>query len=147
MARNDALLRIHKKLLARRTELCRRLGMALDDLAEHTSSGGDTADAAFDAASEALASSLAELEARELLQVERALAKLKNGTYGRCEGCGCKIPIARLNALPYCTHCIKCQRELEEEGEDKGQPRYDWSRVHDPHNGEDIQVNLSELDT
>jgi RNA polymerase-binding transcription factor DksA len=73
--------------------------MALDDLAQHHSTGGDTADAAFDAASEALASSLAELEARELLQVERALAKLKNGTYGRCEGCGCKIPIASMPCL------------------------------------------------
>lgn len=146
MARNDALLRLHNKLVARRNELRRRLGMALEDLAEHHSSGGDTADAAFDAASEALASSLAEMEARELLQVERALAKLKNGTYGRCEGCGCKIPIARLNALPYCTYCIKCQKQIEEEGEDVFSQHHDWSRVHDPSSSEDIEVNLSDLD-
>lgn len=145
MARSDALLRLHKKLLARRNELRQRLGMVLEDLAEHHTSGGDTADAAFDAASEALASSLAEMEARELLQVERALAKLKNGTYGRCEGCGCKIPIARLNALPYCTYCIACQRQIEAEGEDSLPQRHDWSRVRDP-NSDDLNVNLSELE-
>jgi DnaK suppressor protein len=146
MARTDAIRRLHDKLMARRTELRRRLGMALQDLAEHNSSGGDTADAAFDAASEALASSLAEMEARELLQVEHALTKLKNGTYGVCEGCGCKIPIARLNVLPYCTYCIKCQRQIEEEGQESLPQRYDWSRVHDPSTSEDYKVNFSELE-
>jgi DnaK suppressor protein len=30
--------------------------------------------------------------------------------------CGGKIPLARLNALPYATMCIECQRELERSG-------------------------------
>jgi DnaK suppressor protein len=53
------------------------------------------------------------LDARELNQIERALTKLKNGTYGICEGCAAKIGVARLNALPYTTYCIDCQREAE----------------------------------
>jgi DnaK suppressor protein len=48
-----------------------------------------------------------------LAQVERALFRLKQGTYGQCESCGKRIPVARLNALPYSTFCIECQRELE----------------------------------
>jgi DnaK suppressor protein len=68
---------------------------------------------AFDSGSEEVASQLAELESRELLQVERALTKLKHGTYGLCEGCGKKIPVARLNTLPYIATCIECQREME----------------------------------
>ena len=48
--------------------------------------------------------------------MERALRRLKTGTYGKCEACSTKIPVARLNALPYSTVCIKCQREIESEG-------------------------------
>jgi DnaK suppressor protein len=115
MARSDALLRLHKSLMARRAELRKRLGMELKDLRNFkgADSTGDSADLAFDAGSEEVASQLAELEARELSQVERALAKLKQGSYGVCEGCQKKIPVARLNALPFSTTCIECQREME----------------------------------
>ena len=65
MARQDALLRLHKTLLARRAQLRKRLGMDLEDLAhvKHSSASGDVADAAFDSSGEELASTLAELEA------------------------------------------------------------------------------------
>ncbi len=148
MARNDALMRLHKKLLARRSELRKRLGMELEELAQMSGSS-DTADAAFDAATEAVTSSLAEMEARELEQIERALIRLQNGTYGKCENCGQKIPVARLNALPYCTYCIKCQRQLEEEGELPNTARNspDWSRVRDiDETDDDPAVSLAELE-
>jgi DnaK suppressor protein len=41
---------------------------------------------------------------------------MKAGKYGQCEVCGGRIPMARLNALPYATMCIDCQRELERSG-------------------------------
>src|SRR4051812_27736577 len=115
MARRDALLRLHKFLVARRAELRRRLGGELKDLRNFQAGDttGDSADLAFDTGSEEVASQLAELEARELSQIERALARLKQGTYGVCEGCQKKIPVARLNALPFSTTCIECQREME----------------------------------
>src|SRR5215212_836817 len=105
MARRDALLRLHKTLLGRRSELRKRLGIDLEDLAhvKHSSASGDVADAAFDASGEELASTLAELEAKELAQVERAIRRLKAGSYGRCEVCNVSIPVARLNALPFST--------------------------------------------
>ena len=34
-------------------------------------------------------------------EIDRALAKIENGTYGRCEQCGQPIPRPRLKALPY----------------------------------------------
>ena len=115
MARRDALLRLHKSLMGRRDELRKRLGGDLKDLSNsHKGDAtGDSADLAFDSGSEEVASQLAELESRELAQIERALAKLKQGTYGLCEGCAKKIPVARLNALPFSTTCIECQREME----------------------------------
>jgi len=114
MARRDALLRLHKSLLARRGDLLKKLAGEWADLRGFgTDSTGDSADVAFESGSDEMASQLAELDARELNQIERALTKLKNGTYGVCEGCATKVGVARLNALPYTTYCIECQREAE----------------------------------
>src|ERR1051326_5027147 len=87
MARKDALLQLHKTLQNRRNELMKRLGVEIRDLGHNrlTVATGDSADAAFDAGSNEISSKLAELEARELHQVQRALVRLKQGTYGSCE--------------------------------------------------------------
>ncbi len=53
---------------------------------------------------EALATQLAET----LADVERALAKLDDGTYGACEVCGKPIGDARLEAMPTARRCIAC---------------------------------------
>ena len=46
---------------------------------------------------------------RETLDdVEHALAKFDDGTYGQCEGCGEPIPEARLEAKPAARHCMNC---------------------------------------
>jgi DnaK suppressor protein len=136
--------------MTRRTELRKRLGMELEDLGhkKQTSAAGDSADAAFDASGEELASQLAELESRELAQIERAVKRLKQGTYGVCEGCSCKIPVIRLNALPYSTLCIKCQREMERHGGWLNRrDADDWNRVSDGDGAmEERQVNLSDLE-
>jgi len=46
-------------------------------------------------------------------KVRRALQKIENGSYGICEECGKKIPIARLKVRPVTTLCIKCKQEQE----------------------------------
>jgi DnaK suppressor protein len=45
-----------------------------------------------------------------LHKVERALARIDDGTYGLCETCGQAIPVARLEVLPYATECVTCAR-------------------------------------
>ncbi len=79
-------------------------------------SPGDVIDAAVDSAQDEISSQLAEVEARELGSIENALERMREGTYGSCEVCGGTIPLARLNALPYATMCIGCQREVERSG-------------------------------
>jgi len=124
--------------------------MELEDLGikKQSSATGDSADAAFESSGEELASQLAELESRELQQIERAIKRLKQGTYGQCESCSAKIPVERLNALPYSTMCIKCQREMERDGNlfsHRGMG--DWNRVSDVDSSmEDRNVNLAELE-
>lgn len=149
MARQDALLRLHKNLLARRSELRKRLGLELEELAhtKHSSASGDAADAAFDSSGEEIASTLAELESRELAQIERALRRLKAGTYGKCEVCSVRIPVARLNALPFSTLCVNCQREIEAEGGwHASLSDRDWGSLSEANPMEDREVNLSDLE-
>jgi DnaK suppressor protein len=149
MARRDALLRLHKSLTGRRDELRRRLGGELKDLRNFKSNDtGDSADAAFDSGSEEVSSQLAELEARELSQIERALARLKQGNFGVCEGCQKKIPVSRLNALPFSTTCIECQREMELYGTWGGGAGGNWEKVSDsPVRLEDQrEVDISDIE-
>ncbi len=42
-------------------------------------------------------------------EIDRALAKIEQGTYGVCERCGEPIKKARLKALPYASLCISCK--------------------------------------
>ena len=131
MARSDALLRLHESLVARRTVLTRRLGGELKDLLHRSGDAGDTADQAFESSGEEVSSQLAQVESRQLMQIEHSLNRLKQGTYGLCELCQKKIPVSRLNALPFSTTCIECQREMEASGEWFAGGVADWGRVSD----------------
>jgi DnaK suppressor protein len=149
MARRDALLRLHKTLVARRTALRKALAGELADLRNSQIETGDSADVAFDSGSDEIATQLVELEARELSQIERALARIKQGTYGVCESCQRKIPVARLNALPYSTTCIECQREMENypgwEGSRGGK---DWTKVYEAGSpmDDEREINITEIE-
>jgi YteA family regulatory protein len=46
-------------------------------------------------------------------RIDRALAKIEDGTFGTCDRCGKEIGKARLEALPYATFCIECQDIVE----------------------------------
>ena len=117
MARKDALLNLHAILVRRRDALRNALAGDLTLLQElRSESPGDLGDAAVDSAQDEISSQLAEVEARELGSIENALERMKDGTYGTCEYCSGKIPLARLQALPYATMCIGCQREEEKSG-------------------------------
>jgi DnaK suppressor protein len=49
-----------------------------------------------------------------LSEVEEALKRIENGTYGRCIDCGQPIPEKRLEALPWAARCVKDEARLEE---------------------------------
>jgi RNA polymerase-binding transcription factor len=150
MARRDALLRLHKSLLARRAALRNALAGEVETMRRfRTDRTGDSADAAFEAGSEEISAQLAGLEARELSQIERALTRLKQGTYGICEACRRKIPVARLNALPYRTTCINCQREMESyPGWESRRGGRGWEKIGDaePATAEQRDLDLADLE-
>ena len=121
MARKDALSELRQILVKRRDALRKALAgdlSLLKELRQQTS--GDMVDAALDAAHDEISSQLAEVESRELGNIENALERMREGNYGLCETCDCAIPMARLQALPYATLCINCQREAEKSGNATG---------------------------
>ena len=46
---------------------------------------------------------------QEIEEIDYALGKLANGTYGTCESCGQPIPKARLKAIPHARLCVACK--------------------------------------
>jgi DnaK suppressor protein len=58
---------------------------------------------------------LLENEQQLLVEVNDALGRIDQGTFGRCENCRRDIAAERLRALPYARYCIDCARTLESE--------------------------------
>jgi DnaK suppressor protein len=153
MARKDALLRLHARLVARRDALRKALNGDVEGYRQFAALDvvGDNVDAAVDTANDEICSQIVEIESRELEQIERALQRIVEGVYGRCEFCGGKIAEPRLNALPYTNSCIDCQRENERRGQAFGAQGDDhrWAKVYDKpieDHDNDSKINLSDFE-
>ncbi len=48
-----------------------------------------------------------------VFEIDNALRRMAEGTYGICDMCGCALEKARLMALPFARMCVKCQSESE----------------------------------
>jgi len=153
MTRRDALLRLTAQLISRRDALRKTLSGDLDTFRKvsETNGVGDDVDAAVDSATDEIFSQLVEIESKELAQIERALERIGAGACGLCEFCGGKIPEARLNALPYTTSCINCQRAIESYGHFRVMhpDSKQWAKVHEEPIDEDeamARTKLGELE-
>lgn len=107
---NRALLAVRDRLLKERGE---RLAQAAQPLEPHSMDIADSASDEFDH-DRALAELSAEQDA--LYEVDEALGRIRDGTYGVCEATGEPIPAARLRAIPW----TRFAREVEERLERKG---------------------------
>lgn len=114
MRRLNAIQRLRENLLRRRGALCVSLDTTWTQLdTAQDRDVGDSVDVALDAEYHEISSQLAEVESNELAQINIALNRMRAGKYGVCEDCDRNIPLARLQAVPYATVCIKCQRDRE----------------------------------
>lgn len=57
--------------------------------------------------------SLITRETLSLKELDAALERIRDASYGKCDTCDGDIPPARLQALPFATLCVKCQAEAE----------------------------------
>lgn len=81
------------------------------DLRSDVNYGDGFADAAATTAERTERIGLVDTLKGQLDEVESALAKLDDGTYGTCARCGQPIPEARLEARPESTLCIDCKSQ------------------------------------
>lgn len=110
------LERLKKSLISSRTKLVDNTEhMELD---AHTNTGGGLkfnhmADAGTDTFE--MDFSMEQLESKENLiyNIDEALKKMDNGTYGECEECSKKITLERLRAIPFADKCLACQEASE----------------------------------
>lgn len=58
--------------------------------------------------------SMAQRHAAELEEIDAALARIEDGSYGTCEECDANIGAPRLEAQPTARRCIACQEQLEQ---------------------------------
>lgn len=56
---------------------------------------------------------LTNLDATDLVRIDRALEKMADGSYGFCGECGCAIPFERLKIEPQTQHCVACKSRWE----------------------------------
>lgn len=76
---------------------------------------GDRQDSAASEAARALEFRLARHELARLRELDAALQRMANGTYGICEESGDDIPFARLRLSPTARYTVEAQEELERE--------------------------------
>jgi len=93
-------------------------GVARDSLRSQT--GGDAsafgmhqADAGSDAYDRDFALGLLSMEQDSLYEIDQALKRIDDGSYGVCEISGKQIMKARLEALPFTRYTVECQAEIE----------------------------------
>ncbi len=73
----------------------------------------DSVDMSLQDVNQELAFRLGERESQMVADIDGALQRIDDGTYGTCERCGKPIPEARLEALPTARLDAACQSELE----------------------------------
>jgi len=112
-------------LLERRDVLLRGIRRELADHRNRANNrASDEADMASDAYDEDLTFEITSTSDKELKQIDDALKKIEEGTYGQCDRCGCHITASRLRILPYATACVDCRgkNEFEEQDTDENSP-------------------------
>lgn len=119
---NKAQLKKFRGLLeSKREELVKKAKQTLDeDMALDVNDLPDEMDLA---SSEYLQSFTFRLRGREktfLDKINRALAKIDDGTFGVCEECGEEISVKRLEARPETNLCIRCKEDQERIEKDYG---------------------------
>ena len=102
---------IERTLASRRRELSdelRRLTERPSDPVGTVSFGKRIGDGTTEAVDRINTTAAARSLAASLGDVGRAMAKLEEGTYGRCDRCGRAIPEERLAAIPWAASCVGC---------------------------------------
>lgn len=104
-----------KRLLDLRAQISRSFRGSAEEAKNPDESAGSQhqADLGTDDFDRTINMELTEREYHILRQIDRAMEKIEENTYGVCDISGEEIPVARLEAVPYATMTVKAQDKLE----------------------------------
>jgi DnaK suppressor protein len=104
------LEKIKRELVARRTALLKQLEEIEQESDANKLANPDRSDLAWRVDQRSRKSVLQEQREQNLRQIEEALQRLQEGSYGSCANCGQSIQAERLQVKPEANFCIKCQQ-------------------------------------
>lgn len=117
MPSDKELERLKKSLLSSRAKLVDNTEHMENDVHTNTQGGGVKFNHMADAGSDTFEMdfSMEQLESKENLiyDIDEALQRIENGSYGVCDTCSKKITLERLRAIPFTSNCLSCQEEAE----------------------------------
>jgi len=104
-AARERLLSLRRELTARHDRIDKQLHHR-DERRDD-----DSVERASEASNDETMELLDENAVAELAQIDAALQRIDDGSYGSCEGCGQPIAAARLELLPFATRCVACAEQ------------------------------------
>jgi len=114
------LTEFRRLLLSKRQEVVQRMRQRdKDELFHPINEPGDTGDVASELSEQFLEARMAERDAKLLREVNHALSKIEDGTYGYCEGTDELIGRGRLRSRPWTRYSVAYKEEIELERRDR----------------------------
>ena len=114
--RKRELEQYRKRLIEWRESLLAEIRRQRDDAQELKDTGvADSGDQGFKENIAGFLHLLNDSQREEIMQIDEALSRLQEDTYGVCQECGVPIEKNRLDAYPLTGHCLSCKREDEKQ--------------------------------
>jgi RNA polymerase-binding protein DksA len=124
----EKITELKESLITLRDALTQEIDEELQESRESASYNSLAGDV-HDSADESVADQLSALEAemanrhtKELHDIDAALERIENGSYGTCIECGQQIALKRLQAYPVAKRCIECKTKFEQQFTDSRTP-------------------------
>lgn len=123
-SRSQFLEQVREHLLETKSKLLEEMETNLKAQREgNKDEGMDAYDLASEERDREINFLLSDRDTIKIKEIDDALARLADGSYGECESCGLEIAEERLDALPFTRLCRDCQQDREREA--KSQRNYD----------------------
>lgn len=114
------LLRFKEQLEVMKAEINTDVEQTLNEMTSHSGNIPDPNDRASIESDRSFELRIRGRERKLMEKVEEALARIEDGTYGICVGCGCDIAVKRLQARPVAKFCIDCKSRQEQREKEQG---------------------------
>ncbi|PIE69776.1 MAG: RNA polymerase-binding protein DksA [Deltaproteobacteria bacterium] len=111
---------LRQKLIQMKADIYQDVESTLNEMVSQTGNIPDPNDRATIESDRSFELRIRDRERKLLEKIDQALARIKEGSYGTCEGCGEAINVKRLEARPVASFCIACKTRQEQKEKEQG---------------------------